>query len=89
MVSVAAHSAETVEGKLACLTKEWYDDFVKFAAAGDEASMNAYLKSRKCLGMKGGMTVTVLEYPGVLGGVWKVAFRGQKFFVQREGIRDY
>lgn len=84
-----ANGAETVEGSIACLSREWFDDFVKFAAAKDMGSIEAYVNARKCFPLKDGMTVTVIEYPGMLGGVWEVAFRGQKFFVQREGIRDY
>lgn len=85
--SIPAVAAETVGGKLACLNAGWYDDFVKFAAAKDEASMEAYFESRKCLQVKGGLKVTVIEYPGMLGGQWVVAFQGQKFVVQREGIK--
>ncbi len=82
-----AQGAETVGGKFGCLTKGWYEDFIKFAAADDLGSLQAYLDSSKCFELKDGIKVTVIEYPGMLGGVWEVAYNGQKFFVQREGIR--
>src|SRR5690554_300462 len=81
--------AETVGGKFGCLTKGWYEDFVKFAGANDLKSLQAYLDTKKCFQLKDGMRVTIIEYPGMFGGVWEVAYNGQKFFVQREGIRDY
>ncbi|MFL1405401.1 hypothetical protein ACJO2E_08670 [Marinobacter sp. M1N3S26] len=84
-----ASAAETVGGKIACITKAWYDDFVKFAAADDLESIEVYMEQKRCFQLKDGMTVTIMEYPGMLGGVWEVAYRGQKFYVQREGIRDY
>lgn len=84
-----AHSAETVGGKVACLSSEWLDDFVKFAVADDMASIQAYMDQQKCMVINDGLKVTVLEYPGMLGGQWLVSFRGTKFYVQREGIRDY
>ena len=84
-----ANGAETVEGKIACLNRELFDDFTKFATAKDMGSIEAYMSSGKCFQLKDGMTVTIIDYPGMLGGVWEVAYRGQKFIVQREGIRDY
>lgn len=84
--SASAMSAETVDGKIACMTQAWFDDFQKFATAGDMASVQAYLDSNKCLQMKGGLKVTVIEYPGMLSGQWVVAHKGQKFVAQREGI---
>jgi hypothetical protein len=85
--SVSVGAAETVEDKIACMKQEWFDEFVKFSAADDMASVQAYLDSRKCLQMKGGLKVTVIEYPGTLSGQWLVAHKGQKFVAQREGIK--
>lgn len=82
-------AAETVGGKYGCLTKGWFEDIIKFVAADDMGSLQAYLDSRKCFALKDGVKVTIIEYPGMFGGVWEVAYNGQKFFVQREGIRDY
>ena len=82
-----AIAAQTVQGKIACLTKQWFEDFAKFAAADDMGSIQAYLDSNKCMQMKGGLKVTVLEYPGMLSGQWHVSFNGTKFWVQRDGIR--
>ena len=84
-----ASAAETVGGKYACLTKGWFEDVIKFVAADDMGSLQAYLDSRKCFALKDGVKVTIIEYPGMFGGIWEVAYNGQKFFVQREGIRDY
>lgn len=89
LLPAVAIGAETVQGKIACLTRENFEDFVKFAAAQDMESIEAYMSSGRCFQLKDGIKVTVIEYPGILGGIWEVAYNGQKFFVQREGITNY
>ena len=83
-----ANAAETVDGKFACRTEQWFQDFMKFAAANDTGSLQAYLDSRKCMEINGGLTVTVLEYPGMLSGQWLVSYKGEKFYIQRDGVKD-
>lgn len=84
--SLPASAARTVEGKIACQSEQWYNDFFEFAASGDNQSMIAYVKSQKCFPLKGGMTATVHSGPGLLGGHWEVTVKGVRLHVQLEGI---
>ena len=53
-----AQTAVTLEDYPACLTEEFLDDFMTFAAAKDIASADAYVKSRKCIVLKGCLLYT-------------------------------
>jgi hypothetical protein len=81
-----AQTGVTTGGYVACLSKEWLDDFVKFSVAKDYGSMQAYLNT-KCFQIKEGVVVTITEYPGMFGGVTGFVFNGVKFWTVREGIK--
>lgn len=87
--AVTANAAETVGGKLGCLTGQYLEDLYSFKAAGDMDSFQAYLDAKKCFTLKDGIKVTVKDAPGLLGGHWKVIIHGISVHVQREGIRDF
>jgi hypothetical protein len=78
----------TKDGYIACQKKEWLDDVTAFISQKDHASLQAYLDAKKCLIMKGGLRVTVTEWPGILRGTTGFIYQGIKFWTYREGI-DY
>ena len=82
-----SQSAITNDGYPACLKKEWLDDLVKFSVAKDLGSHNAYLNSKKCIILKGGIKVTLTESPGAFGGTAGFAVDGVKFWTIREALK--
>ena len=84
----SAGQALTVGGNVACQSRSALDDVIKFVAAQDFASFNAYVNSNRCFILKDGLVVTVTTWPGVFGGKAEFAFRGQKFWTVRGGL-DY
>jgi hypothetical protein len=84
-----ALSATTVDGNIACLTEEWFDDMVSFIGAKDTGSIEAYVNSKRCFMLKAGLRVTILKSPGMLGGRAQCAYKGIKFWTFREALTDY
>jgi len=87
--SVLALSGTTNSGFAGCRSKAWFDDFIGFVVANDDASMSSYLASGKCQSIPGGVKVTVLESPGVFGSTVVIALRGVKLWTVREAVGDY
>lgn len=81
--------ATTSNSSIACFTELALDDMTKFTVAGDRASFDAYVTQGKCIVMKGGVDVTVMEYPGLLGGTAGFVYRGVKMWTTREGLTNY
>jgi len=81
-----AMPATTKGGGAACIKKEWLNDMFSFVAAGDKASFQAYMNSKKCIILKKGLRVTVTESPGMFGGTAGFVFRGYKFWTARESL---
>ncbi len=81
--------ATTSENCVACRTKEWLDDLIHFIAAKDRGSFDSYFKSNKCFNIKSGITVTVLEHPGMFGGETQFVYEGIKLWTTREGLTNY
>ena len=79
-------SAKTVYNSIACRTEDWLDDMIKFAAVRDTQSGDTYIKTKKCFILKGGLSVTIIKWPGLFGGKAQFAFRGVKFWTYREGL---
>lgn len=74
----------TQSGHVACLTEEWLDDIVTFSVAKDLDSIQAYLDSQKCIPLKGGLKVTVVDAGFV---IHQIAYKGVKLWVNREAVR--
>tara|TARA_B100001105_G_scaffold254751_1_gene251449 strand:+ start:638 stop:937 length:300 start_codon:yes stop_codon:yes gene_type:complete len=89
LIAVSANAAETVQGKIACLSEQWLNDMFDFSAANDTASIQAYLDGNRCVSLKGGLKVTIHEWPGMIGGHWVVSIQGIRLYVQKAGITDY
>lgn len=81
--------ATTSNSSIACFTESALNDMTKFTVAGDRASFDAYVTQGKCIVMKGGVDVTVMEYPGLLGGTTGFVYRGVKMWTTREGLTNY
>ena len=58
----------------------------KFIIAEDYESINAYVSSKKCLSIKGGLTVTILESLGMSGGKTSFIYKGIKYWTYRKAI---
>ncbi|MBW2342483.1 MAG: DUF4124 domain-containing protein [Deltaproteobacteria bacterium] len=76
----------TNDGYFACLKEEWLDHVTRFITAKDYDSIDAYISSKKCLVMKGGLVVTVIDSPGMFGGKTSFIYNGIKFWTYREGV---
>lgn len=65
-LSLAQTRYLTVENRLACLTKSDYDKINSYLAADDRDAANLLVKSGRCLVMKGGVEVQLMD-AGILG----------------------
>lgn len=81
--------ADTVGSQFACFTKSDFEDLVSFGAAKDRASINAYVRQKKCFVLKSGLTVTVLKGPGMFGGKAQCVYQGHKFWTFREALDNF
>lgn len=88
LTSNPAYAAATKGGYPICFQKEWLDDLMRFLAADDRGSYEAYFNSRKCLMARPGVKVTIVEPPGILGTTTGVVADGVKGWTLREAI-DY
>lgn len=70
----------------ACRSEQWLQDLIAFVAAKDNSSAGAYFRSSKCIAMKAGERVTVVDWPGVFSGNYGFIHQGQKYWTVREGI---
>ena len=88
LISAQAYalSGTTNDGYTACLKKEWLDDVMSFIVAKDMDSFQAYLDSNKCIIIKKGLRVTVIESPGMFGGTAGFVFKGTKVWTVREAL---
>jgi hypothetical protein len=76
----------TVGGQVACFSKVNLEDMEKFVVAKDKSSFDSYVNLKKCMILKGGDKVTVMEYPGLFGGFTKFAYHGVMLWTRRDGI---
>jgi hypothetical protein len=81
--------ATTTKNAIGCHTKQSLDDMIKFTAAGDNESFKAYIQQGRCIILKEGLDVTVIEYPTMLGGTASFVYRGVKMWTTRGGLTDY
>ena len=94
VISVLWSSAWALQGTtqkdyIACFNKSDLDDIIMFVSVKDIASMDSYLKQRKCIMLADGLTVTVTKPPGMFGGYAEFVFRGVKLWTVREALRNY
>lgn len=81
-----AMPATTNEGYLACISEQYLKNVVAFVVANDVDSIQAYMDSKKCVSIKAGLRVTVIDSPGMFGGRASFIFRGVEFWTVREAL---
>lgn len=81
--------ATTVGDSVACLSKESRQEMQQFVISKDKDSFTAYINSGKCIIMKDGIDVTVIDMPGMFGGITSFIYQGIKFWTTRNGLRNY
>lgn len=86
VLSMPTFAAETNTGYVACRYASDLDLVIAAASSGDQDSFKALVDGAKCLVLGPKKTVTVIDYPGVLGGKTSFMFRGIKFWTVREGL---
>lgn len=83
---VAAVAIETNENYVACRSEHDLDLVVRAASSGDKASFSSLVDNRRCLIMKGGIKVTITEWPGMFGKKVQFMINGTTFWTPRAGI---
>ena len=71
------------DGYVACFTKVWLTDIIAFSNANDASSAQAYLDTKKCIPLAGGVKVTIIS---VDGSQVQFAFRGEKLWTVRSAL---
>jgi hypothetical protein len=85
-VSLNAHalSGTTVGGHFACTTEDYFDDILQFAIAKDYASAEAYQSQGKCVVLKAGLRVTVMDTTWT--GKLQFVYQGLKMWTVMEAV---
>lgn len=84
-----AIKATTVENGIACLSKESLQEMQQFSISKDQDNFTAYIQSGKCIIMKAGLDVTVIDPPGMFGGMTTFIFKGIKFWTFKHSLNNY
>lgn len=61
LFATPAFSSKTKDGYPACLSEERYDELVKMVANKDERGFNYLIQSKKCVVLKEGLDLSVLD----------------------------
>lgn len=77
----------TKAGYVACFKKEWLKHMSQFSVSNDKASFEAYITSQKCFIMKGGLPVTIIDYPGIFGTTVGIIYHGTQLWTVMEAIK--
>ena len=80
----SAAQLRTKSGFLACLQKQWLQDFMQFSVAGDNDAANAYIQSNRCVPVRGGWVVTQSATPSA--GIVSYVFEGVEFWTVAEAV---
>lgn len=84
-----ALKATTVKDAVACFNKESLQEMQQFVVSKDRDSFNAYIRTGKCVILKEGLDVTVIDSPGMFGGTAMFIFQGIKLWTPRHGLKNY
>ncbi len=79
LLAGTSHAATTRDG-FACVSKEVLETMVKATVQGDDGTQIAILRDGRCFKMRGGLTITVTDYPGVFDDKVGFVFQGVKFW---------
>ena len=85
----SALKATTVKDSVACFSKESLKEMQHFASNRDRNSFDVYIKSGKCIIMKGGLDVNVIESPGMFGGITMFIYNGVKLWTNRSSLTNH
>lgn len=84
-----AMKATTVNDSVACFSKESLQEMQQFIINRDRDSFDAYIKNGKCIIMKGGLDVSVIESPGMFGGMTMFIYKGIRLWTNRRSLTNY
>jgi hypothetical protein len=84
---VAGQAATTNDGYTVCRSKQWIDDVNSFVAARDRGSFRAYFDTNKCVVVREGLKITVVDVIGFLGTQVEFIFNGVRFWAPTEAIK--
>jgi len=76
----------TVNGHLACFTENWYYEFTGYAKDGNERKIKEYIDAKRCTVLRGGLTVTITDPPGLFGATAGFTFYGVKLWTDAFGV---
>jgi len=80
----SATTGVTKRGFFACLNKNWFDNMTSFLVDKDEASMQSYVRTSKCITLKPGIKVSGIDRVGL--GVVTFFYEGIQFWTMTEAI---
>jgi len=66
-ILVSEGIVKTKSGQVACKKRKWMEDMLTFIRTKNKARYRDYIETRKCLIMRGGKEVKVLESKPVIG----------------------
>lgn len=81
-----AYPQSTKEDHIACVKKKWIKDMQKFMETKNKQRFRNYINNQKCLFVKGGLKVTITEYPGIFGRFVGFEYNGKKFWAFKDSI---
>jgi hypothetical protein len=84
--TLPAMAAKTADGYVACTTEAYLNQAVRAAGAKDFHSFDALVDNRRCTLLRGGLPVTVLQYPGMFEGHSQFLLGGRELWTVRKGI---
>jgi hypothetical protein len=77
----------TKSGYVACLSPDWLNDLTDFSIAKDTGSIAAYIVAGKCVLLKAGVPVTVLDHSGFLWSRVEFAYQGVKYWTSVDALQ--
>ena len=84
--AVMPSASTTKAGHIACTSKENLDLLIRASNAKDSGTVEAFFRNQRCIFLKGGLTVTVVDWPGLFGGTTSFLVNGFKLWTVREAI---
>ncbi len=81
-----AYPQSTKEDHIACVKKKWIEDMQKFMETKNKEWFRNYINNRKCLFIKGGLKVTIIEPPGIFGRFVGFKYDGKEYWAFKDSI---
>jgi len=77
----------TKGGNVYCTTKMGLDDITQFITANDNDSVNQYLQTGRCVALKEGLKVTIMDTSGSPVSKVQIAYKGVKMWTYAEAVQ--